>query len=72
MSSSFYKTTTDLAPSFGSLRSDLSDNSRDVIIGDQWVVLGRIGEGSFGEVFEGKILHILNKHKTKRMCSRRY
>jgi hypothetical protein len=40
--------------SFDSTRTDLSANSRDVIIGEQWVVLGRIGEGSFGEVFEGK------------------
>lgn len=39
--------------SFDSTRTDLSANSRDVIIADQWVVLGRIGEGSFGEVFEG-------------------
>ena len=39
--------------SFESTRTDLSLNSRDVIIADQWVVLGRIGEGSFGEVFEG-------------------
>jgi hypothetical protein len=42
--------------SFDSTRTDLSANSRDVIIGEQWVVLGRIGEGSFGEVFEGKSL----------------
>jgi hypothetical protein len=39
--------------SFDSTRTDLSANSRDVIIEEQWVVLGRIGEGSFGEVFEG-------------------
>jgi hypothetical protein len=39
--------------SFDSIRTDLSANSKDVIIGEQWVVLGRIGEGSFGEVFEG-------------------
>lgn len=39
--------------SFDSTRTDLSANSRDVIIGEQWVVLSRIGEGSFGEVFEG-------------------
>lgn len=41
------------ARSFDSTRSDLSEESRDVIIGNQWAVLGRIGEGSFGEVFEG-------------------
>lgn len=39
--------------SFDSTRTDLSANSKDVIIAEQWVVLGRIGEGSFGEVFEG-------------------
>ncbi|KAI9273973.1 kinase-like domain-containing protein [Helicostylum pulchrum] len=38
--------------SFNSNRTDLSVNSRDVIIAEQWLVLGRIGEGSFGEVFE--------------------
>ncbi|KAI8970017.1 hypothetical protein BDF20DRAFT_888889 [Mycotypha africana] len=41
--------------SYDSIRTDLSINSRDVIIADQWVVLGRIGEGSFGEVFEGTL-----------------
>lgn len=43
--------------SFGSTRTDLSANSRDVIIGEQWAVLGRIGEGSFGEVFEGTFIY---------------
>lgn len=47
--------------SFDSTRTDLSVNSRDVIIGEQWVVLGRIGEGSFGEVFEGKTCYV-KKH----------
>lgn len=42
--------------SFESTRTDLSLNSRDVVIADQWIVLGRIGEGSFGEVFEGKLI----------------
>lgn len=41
--------------SAGSLDSTLSANSRDVIVGEQWLVLSKIGEGSFGEVFEGKI-----------------
>lgn len=45
--------------SFDSTRTDLSANSRDVIIAGQWVVLGRIGEGSFGEVFEGKCVSII-------------
>lgn len=39
--------------SYGSTRSDLSEESKDVIIENRWAVLGRIGEGSFGEVFEG-------------------
>lgn len=40
-------------PTASSVDSTLSTNSRDVIVGDQWLVLSRIGEGSFGEVFEG-------------------
>ena len=43
-----------------SLDSTLSTNSRDVIVGDQWIVLSRIGEGSFGEVFEGMLTFILS------------
>jgi hypothetical protein len=38
-----------------SFDSVLSANSKDVVIAGQWVVLGRIGEGSFGEVFEGNL-----------------
>lgn len=49
--------------SFNSNRTDLSANSRDVIVAEQWLVLGRIGEGSFGEVFEGKrIYYYCNRH----------
>lgn len=48
--------------SFDSARTDLSANSRDVIVGEQWVVLGRIGEGSFGEVFEGESLIRTKRH----------
>lgn len=41
--------------SFDNSHAGLSLGSRDVIVAGQWVVLGRIGEGSFGEIFEGKI-----------------
>lgn len=40
--------------SYDSTHTDLSINSREVIIANQWLVLGKIGEGSFGEVFEGR------------------
>ncbi|KAI8367829.1 kinase-like domain-containing protein [Choanephora cucurbitarum] len=52
--------------SFESTRTDLSLNSRDVIIADQWVVLGRIGEGSFGEVFEAEDVDTFRKYAIKR------
>lgn len=45
--------------SYDSHHTDLSQNSRDIVVADQWVVLGKIGEGSFGEVFEGKIIEII-------------
>jgi hypothetical protein len=40
----------------GSSGSELSVESSNVIACGQWRVLGRIGEGSFGEVFEGTVL----------------
>ncbi|KAI8644009.1 kinase-like domain-containing protein [Parasitella parasitica] len=52
--------------SFDSTRTDLSANSRDVIIADQWVVLGRIGEGSFGEVFEAEDIDTFRRYAIKR------
>ncbi|OAD04023.1 Serine/Threonine kinase CK1, partial [Mucor lusitanicus CBS 277.49] len=52
--------------SFDSTRTDLSANSRDVIIAGQWVVLGRIGEGSFGEVFEAEDIDTFRRYAIKR------
>ncbi|CEP17973.1 hypothetical protein [Parasitella parasitica] len=52
--------------SFDSTRTDLSANSRDVVIADQWVVLGRIGEGSFGEVFEAEDIDTFRHYAIKR------
>ncbi|KAI9480522.1 MAG: kinase-like domain-containing protein [Benjaminiella poitrasii] len=52
--------------SFDSARTDLSANSRDVIIAEQWVVLGRIGEGSFGEVFEAEDIDTFRHYAIKR------
>lgn len=42
-----------------SARTTLSANSNDILVGEQWLVLGRIGEGSFGEVFEGEFHTLL-------------
>lgn len=47
--------------SVSSLCSDLSETSRNIIINDQWLVLGKIGQGSFGEVFEGKHVYAMIK-----------
>ncbi|CAO3684123.1 unnamed protein product [Rhizopus stolonifer] len=52
--------------SFDSTRTDLSIGSKDIIIADQWVVLGRIGEGSFGEVFEAEDIDTGRKYAVKR------
>ncbi|KAI9257404.1 kinase-like domain-containing protein [Sporodiniella umbellata] len=52
--------------SFDSVRTDLSIGSKDVIIADQWVVLGRIGEGSFGEVFEAEDVDSGRRYAVKR------
>ncbi|KAI7906580.1 kinase-like domain-containing protein [Cokeromyces recurvatus] len=52
--------------SFDSTRTDLSINSRDVIIAEQWLVLGRIGEGSFGEVFEAEDVDTFRHYAIKR------
>ncbi|KAI8098873.1 kinase-like domain-containing protein [Halteromyces radiatus] len=57
--------------SYESNRTDLSLDSRDIIVADQWVVLGKIGEGSFGEVFEARDIntgrHFAIKRETLKM-----
>ncbi|KAI8983581.1 kinase-like domain-containing protein [Pilobolus umbonatus] len=63
--SKYYTTGVECA-SFDSNRTDLSINSRDVIIAEQWVVLGRIGEGSFGEVFEAEDIVTNRRYAIKR------
>lgn len=47
--------------SVSSLCSDLSETSRNIIINGQWLVLGKIGQGSFGEVFEGRHVYAMIK-----------
>ncbi|KAI8145562.1 kinase-like domain-containing protein [Fennellomyces sp. T-0311] len=64
-----------LACSNSSIRTtntDLSETSRNVIVNDRWLILGKIGEGSFGEVFEaqdindGKLYAIKRERKSMR------
>ncbi|KAI8332684.1 kinase-like domain-containing protein [Chlamydoabsidia padenii] len=50
--------------SLESNRSNISD--QDVIIGEQWIVLAKIGEGSFGEVFEVKDIDTGRHYAVKR------
>ncbi|KAI8062161.1 kinase-like domain-containing protein, partial [Gongronella butleri] len=52
--------------SYESTRTDLSLESSNVIIEGQWIVLGRIGEGSFGEVFEIRDLDTDRHYAIKR------
>ncbi|EPB89290.1 CK1/CK1 protein kinase [Mucor circinelloides 1006PhL] len=40
--------------------------SKDVIVGDQWLVLSKIGEGSFGEVFKAKDIDLNQFYAIKR------
>ncbi|CAO3577911.1 unnamed protein product [Absidia cylindrospora] len=52
--------------SYESNCTDLSLSSRDVVVADQWVVLGKIGEGSFGEVFEVRDINTKRHYAIKR------
>ncbi|ORX53165.1 kinase-like protein [Hesseltinella vesiculosa] len=52
--------------SYESTRTDLSLDSNNIIIEDQWIVLGRIGQGSFGEVFEVRDLDTGRHYAIKR------
>ncbi|OAD73000.1 Serine/Threonine kinase CK1, partial [Phycomyces blakesleeanus NRRL 1555(-)] len=54
------------ASSLDSTSTELSANSRDVIIGDQWLVLAKIGWGSFGEVFKVQDIHDGMRYAVKR------
>ncbi|KAI9018609.1 kinase-like domain-containing protein [Phycomyces nitens] len=54
------------ASSLDSTSTELSVNSRDVIIGDQWLVLAKIGWGSFGEVFKVQDIHTGMRYAIKR------
>ncbi|CAO3696908.1 unnamed protein product [Rhizopus stolonifer] len=46
--------------------SSFDSNRTDVIIAENWSVSGRIGEGSFGEVFEVEDIHTKRKYAIKR------
>ncbi|KAF7732890.1 Casein kinase I isoform delta [Apophysomyces ossiformis] len=52
--------------SLDSTSTELSANSKDVIVGEQWLVLAKIGEGSFGEVFEARDIDIGRHYAIKR------
>ncbi|KAI8340438.1 kinase-like domain-containing protein [Chlamydoabsidia padenii] len=52
--------------SYESTYTDLSLNSCNVIVADQWIVLGKIGEGSFGEVFEVRDINTKRHYAIKR------
>ncbi|KAG0170953.1 hypothetical protein DFQ28_009767 [Apophysomyces sp. BC1034] len=52
--------------SMDSTRSDLSINSRNVVVAEEWTVLGKIGEGSFGEVFEVRDIRTKHHYAIKR------
>lgn len=49
-----------------SARTALSAGSNEVLVGEQWLVLGRIGEGSFGEVFEARDIDTNRAYAVKR------
>ncbi|KAI9305633.1 kinase-like domain-containing protein [Cunninghamella echinulata] len=52
--------------SYDSHHTDLSQNSCDIVVADQWVVLNKIGEGSFGEVFEVRDVNTGRHYAIKR------
>lgn len=44
-----------LSGSVHTVQSELSENSQNVVIANRWLALDKIGQGSFGEVFEGRL-----------------